>query len=238
MSWKVKGFEDNHIQCSLCKSPTIYLEPMPRSKIELLMESYPHQEWFAYLVGRESKENFCIEDISVPPHHHANSGSAEADKPDFDKELGKYKFHQPKNCLGVIHSHHSMGAFHSGTDHDYVDQNFPISIVVAKTNNTLGYNAVSFAITPCGKATVGDGIIKYVQPKPLFDAKTFLKKAKENIDKGKQVVALQKPFRKDPPYIPIRYRLSEDIGGKEDIIYFTDVNNNYYGCRDRNTQYE
>ena len=212
MSWKVKGFSDNHIQCSLCKAPVIYFEPVPRNKIELLMESYPHQEWLAYLVGKRREENFFVEDISVPPHASANGGSAEA-----------VPFHQPKGCLGVIHSHHSMGAFHSGTDHDYVDQNFPISIVVAKTNNTLSYNAVSFTVTPCGKATVGNSIIKYVQPRPLFDAKTFLEKAKKNIDKGKQVVAVQAPFRKDPPYIPIRYRLFGENKSKE-VSYFADEN--------------
>jgi len=221
MSWKVGKEQSNHIQCSLCKPPTIYLEPVPRNKIELLMDAYPHQEWLAYMVGKHKKENFFVEDIVVPPHASVSSGSAEA-----------LPFHQPKNCLGVIHSHHTMGAFHSGTDHDYVDQNFPISVTVAKNSSSLGYDAVSYLITPCGKTTVGKSSIKYVQPRPLFDANIFLEKAKENIDKGRQITVQvtrispgNVPFcGAEQPYVPIRYRTFGDNKDKEDISYFIGKN--------------
>lgn len=181
--WKVKRESDNHIQCSLIKSPVIYLEPMPRQKIEFLMEEYPHQEWLAYLVGRISeKENFFVEELSIPPHKEVSGASAEAEP-----------FHIPENCVGIIHSHHSMGAFHSAIDQDYVDKNFPVSITVSKRTQTLEFDAISYQITPCGKGTTGKCSVKYVQPPPLFDKKEFLKEAKANIDKGKRVVYIHQP---------------------------------------------
>ena len=210
MSWKVKNSEENNVQCSLVKTPTIYIEPIPRSKIGLLMEAYPGQEWLAYLMGEKKVDDFFVEDISVPPHAEASGGSAEA-----------VPFHQPEGCLGVIHSHHSMGAFHSGTDNDYVDRNFPVSVTVAKDNQgNLSYDAVSLMTTPCGKLTLGKSIVKYVQLAPLFDTETFLKESKANIDKGK----LEFSFCKAPgvilqtrkPYVPIRYRFP--FGDEEGIV--------------------
>jgi len=186
--WKVKRESDNHIQCSLVKSPTIYLEPVPRQKIEVLMEEYPHQEWLAYLVGRISKkENFFVEDLSIPPHKEVSAASAEAEP-----------FYIPGNCIGIIHSHHSMGAFHSGTDQAYVDKNFLISITVAKRTQALEYDAISYQLTPCGKGTTSKCSVKYVQMQPLFDKQAFLKGARANIDKGRKIYTHQ-PQRGFPP---------------------------------------
>lgn len=179
MSWKVKNGVE-HIECSLCKSPDIYLEVAPRQKIELLMEAYPSQEWLGYLKGRISeKKNVFVEDLEIPPHKEANGASAEAEP-----------FHIPKDCVGIIHSHHSMGAFHSGTDQTYVDKNFPVSITVARRTGQLEFDAVSYTVTLCGKATTGKSTVKYVQPKPLFDTEVWLSEAKGNIDKGKRVTTI------------------------------------------------
>lgn len=173
-SWKVKRENDNAIVCSLIKTPTIYLEPIPKQKIDYLMEEYPHQEWLAYLVGRVSKkENFFVEDLSIPPHSEVSGASAEAEP-----------FNIPEGCIGIIHSHHSMGAFHSLTDKEYVDKNFLVSITVAKKGLNLEFDAISYQVTPCGKGTTTKCPIKYVLPPPLFEKDEFLTKAKDNIDKG------------------------------------------------------
>lgn len=185
--WQSKRLQTTaHIQCSLAATPTIYVEEIPRQKIGLLMEAYPHQEWFAYLVGKITKQHdVCVEDISVPPHAYASGASAEAAKPSYDPNTGKYIFHSPANCVGVIHSHNTMGAFHSGTDDAYVDKNYPVSITVAKRQGSpdLEFDTVCFAVTPCGKATTGKPQVRYVQPKPLFDVADWLGKAKANIDR-------------------------------------------------------
>lgn len=172
--WKVKK-ADEGVKCSLVSNPVIYIEPIPKYKIELLMEEYASQEWLAYLVGKVSKKNnIFVEDISVPPHESVTSASAEAEP-----------FNIPDDCVGIIHSHHSMGAFHSGTDQNYVDKNFLVSITVARNTAGLSFDAVSCQQTPCGKTTTGKSVVKYVRPDPTFDSEAFLKEAKDNIDKGK-----------------------------------------------------
>lgn len=178
--WRVKKEVEEAITCSLIKSPIVFIEPIPRNKIELLMGKYPHQEWLGYLVGRISeKENYFVEDLSIPPHKEVSGASAEAEP-----------FHIPDKCVGIIHSHNTMGAFHSAIDRDYVDKNFPVSITVSKRNAALEFDAVSYQETPCGKGTTLKGQVKYVQPKPVFDTETFMKEAVANIDKGKRTYAI------------------------------------------------
>ena len=175
--WGKAKIAEETIQCSLVKSKTVYVEPMAKQKIALLMEAYPRDEWFAYLRGEIVGEDTFVDDITVPPHESFSSGSAVAEP-----------FHVPKGCVGVIHSHHSMGAFHSSTDRDYVDRNHPVSITVARNGgNQLSYDAVSPVKTLCGKSVTVKCVVKYVQPPLTFDRDKFLKKAKDNIEKGGKV---------------------------------------------------
>lgn len=179
MPWKVKnpasrGIEN--IDCSLAPAKTIYFEDRPRRKIDTLMEEYPHTEWFAYLVGDANENQVFVEDLSIPPHKEATGASAEA-----------MPFHIPEACVGVIHSHNSMGAFHSGTDDSHVDRNYPVSITVAKRQGQqVEFDAISFVRTPCGRETFRKCQVKYVRPKPDFDVEDWLRQAKENIDMGRR----------------------------------------------------
>lgn len=179
--WKVKKENNDncHVECSLVKNPTVYIELKPRHKIELLMGKYPSQEWIGYLVGRISEKtgNYFIEDLVIPPHKEAVSAMAEAEP-----------FHIPDRCVGIIHSHHSMGAFHSGTDKDYVDKNFPISVVVANGKGQgFEFDTVSYHTTECGKSVLLAGTVKYVAALPNFDTEAFLEEAVANVDKNKRV---------------------------------------------------
>jgi len=192
--WTVKKRPDNGVQCSLCKAPNIFIEPVPADKIRLLMDEYTHTEWIAYLVGKENKDSgdIFVEDIVIPPHEEANGASCLAEP-----------FHIPKQgCVGVIHSHHSMGAFHSGQDDHTVDRNFPISITVSKKTTNLEWDAISHVTTPCGKHTTLKCPVKYVQLRPLFDRQEFLAGAKKKIEKG-----IDKPT---VSFVPIRYRLQDE----------------------------
>ena len=188
--WKVKRETEAAIQCSLIKSPIVFIEPIPRYKMELLINKYPHQEWIGYLIGRVSeKENYFVEDLSIPPHKEVSRTSAEAEP-----------FHIPDGCIGIIHSHNTMGAFHSATDQAYVDKNFPISITVSKKNQNLEFDTVSYQITPCGKGTTIKGQVKYVQSEPPIDSKLFMQEAITNIDKGRIVHSVQVHYPQSYPY--------------------------------------
>ncbi len=195
--WTVKK-PDNGVQCSLCKAPNIYMEPIPADKIRLLMEEYIHTEWIGYLVGRENKDSgdIFVEDIVIPPHEEASGASCLAEP-----------FHIPKTgCVGVIHSHHTMGAFHSGQDDHTVDRNFNISITVAKKSANLEWDAISHVTTLCGKHSLLKCSVKYVQLKPLFDREKWLEQAKENIDKG-----TTKVVKVYDNYVPMKYRTEEEL---------------------------
>lgn len=184
----------SEVICSEVKPPDVWLGKMPEQKIECLMSEYKSQEWFAYLIGIQ-EEDIVITDICVPPHKSVSGGSAEA-KP----------FNAPKDCVGVIHSHHSMGAFHSGTDHDYVDRNYPVSTTVAHgKNGGLEYDTVGYVKTPCGKHTVVKCKLMFTPPKLLFDKEKFLEEAKANIDMGRNLVNvyyLPDPFHQNSDYFP------------------------------------
>jgi len=178
MAWgKDKGQE---VKCSEIPSPDVYLEIIARQKVGYLMEEYPSQEWLAYLIGRETEnKNFFVEDIVVPPHAEASGAHAEAEP-----------FTVPSGCIGIIHSHHSMGAFHSHTDQTYADRNHPVSITVSKRQGGLEFDAVSAQKTPCGKVAMTQCSVKYVAPPPLFDKEEWLKEAKTNVEKGKKAVVV------------------------------------------------
>lgn len=180
--WKVpENSKNGFVKCSLCKAPDVYLEQKAHRQIELLMEAYPSQEWMGYLEGQITEgRDICVEKLSIPPHKEANTTSAEAEP-----------FHIPDKCVGVIHSHHSMGAFHSSTDKDYVDKNFPVSVTVAVRNRTLEYDVACYAVTPCGRNTSEKGAVKYVLPPPTFDEKAFVEESKKKIDKGTRTAVVR-----------------------------------------------
>jgi len=187
------------VVCSLTKAPVILFEPAVKQKIALLMEEYPHQEWLAHMVGVKTQlGNYQIKDISVPPHDTVGGAHAEGTPVlGYDPDKG-YTLAEPKDCVGFIHSHNGMGAFHSGTDQDYVDRNYPVSITVSSKGGQIAYDAISYQKTPCGKAITLKCEVKHLLPEPLFDKDKFLKQAKANIDRGKAVYIYQP---KDNPVV-------------------------------------
>lgn len=170
--WKVPK-KDEVKDCSLVTIPRVYMETSVKFKIEALMEAYPHREWLGYLVGEKTERDISINDIIIPPHAYSGSASAEPEP-----------MHVPENCVGFIHSHHSMGAFHSGTDDAHVDRNYPLSITVAKHyGNGLDFDALTCQTTPCKKLLMTRTTISFRFPRvPVSDE--WLKEAQENIDKG------------------------------------------------------
>ena len=52
----------------------------------------------------------------------------------------------PANCIGTAHSHHSMGAFTSGTDEEHLVGNHPVCMVVSDSK-TIAKVRLD---TPCG----------------------------------------------------------------------------------------
>ncbi len=174
-AWRVKNprVPDDKVQCSLVQRPTVFMSPLVQAKLKLLMEAYPHQEWCGYLQGQRLNSHFWIRDIAIPPHEERSSAHCLAEP-----------FHTPKDTVGFLHSHHQMGAFHSGQDARTVDVNYELSITIAKRSgqSSIEYDSITTVNTICNhKVLVRTGLI--LVEGSYFLPIGWLVKAKENIDK-------------------------------------------------------
>ena len=99
---------------------------MIQNKINYLLSRFKKVEWSGpawYSIDKVDEDNFPVE-VSLQyfkPIHLGHGTETELDGDAMGKLLPKiYKrFPDLKDCfLGLIHSHHTMGAFLSGTDKD------------------------------------------------------------------------------------------------------------------------
>lgn len=143
----------------------IFIMPLAKAKIESLMKEYKSLEWLAYLIGEIDweKEKAVVRDLYIP--EQTISAAAVNNVGPVNMET-----------VGVIHSHHSMGAFFSGTDDDYINQNNDISIVVAHD----GMKAQVRAKTPCGAYAIVDASVS-IDLGINFDSDGFIKEIKDKL---------------------------------------------------------
>ena len=169
------------VTCSLVSRRRVLLGKIAYQKIELLMKKYKSTEWCGYLTGIiDVDDTIYADDLVIPPHLYALPAYCEP-----------VICHEPVNCVGYIHSHCNMGAFHSHTDLEYVDRNYPVSIVVANKNG-LDFMAVSYRKTECGRYTFQDVPVEFDEA-VFFDEDTFMWEADECIRLGyKKVVTSSK----------------------------------------------
>lgn len=125
---------------------------------------YDKDEWMAFLVGKRSEDGLevIVDGLEIPEQYRGYGNCELVNKEDLDPQI-----------VGVIHSHHSLGAFFSGTDNKELNPRFPVSIVVAQPKGTasaaeklLGfeYKVEGRAPLPCKDL----GIIAYtVVPNPV-----------------------------------------------------------------------
>jgi hypothetical protein len=139
----------------------VYFNRLAYSKVQYLMKKFRSCEWLAYLIG--DKNNRYIKDIFIPSQE-ASSGAINNVGP------------KPVGTIGVIHSHHSMGAFFSGTDDAFINQNNDISIVIAHS----GIKAMVKWTTPCGYKLETEGNV-IVEKENLFDENLFENIINDNI---------------------------------------------------------
>lgn len=114
-------------------------------------------EWLAYLVGTRSKDgyNVNIEALEVPPQTRSSSNCGFTNQ---EVDL--------TTRIGVVHSHHTMGAFFSGTDDQDFNLKFGFSIVISSKltdpeHHWLGfsYKAVGTVKLPCGSRGLSEFLV-------------------------------------------------------------------------------
>lgn len=157
--WEVEV--DTVEQCS--KAPNevkVYLTPLVKAKINALMDKFQNIEWFSYLIGEKTDDNFLVEDLLIPKQTVTSSSVTNVQCPDFNHH----------KIIGAMHSHHHMGTGFSHTDDTWVNQNHDISLVVA-TNGIAGQVRWK---TPCGGLMIVPAkVLPYINID--FDKESFYK---------------------------------------------------------------
>ena len=124
--------------CELCdqRPPVVEITPSLLVKTETLLGKYPHKEWIAYLVGNQNDNLYRLTDLRIPKQEQS-SATSDIDEADQTDQA---------DVIGTIHSHHTMGAFFSGTDDKYLVPNHPVAIIVANS----GWACKVRRELPCG----------------------------------------------------------------------------------------
>ena len=127
--------------CGEVSPPQVYVTTEVIGKMQFLLEKYPTDEWAADLIGNKESNKYIITDIYI-----------------FEQEVDSVtvvrKEPPPEGAIGTTHSHHSMGAFFSGTDDEYPNANHDLSGVVASQPDGALPFTMKFTArvkTPCGK---------------------------------------------------------------------------------------
>jgi len=164
-SWEVEI--DCVTACS--KSPekvNVWFHPLAKRKVDTLMKEYSAIEWLAYLLGKKGTRE--VEDIFIPDQ---SISTARVD----DIECEEYN---NLSVIGVIHSHHSMGHSFSGTDHDYINGNHDISIVVSHSGLAGQFRFK----TPCGAYKIIEVNVR-LKVNLEFDDEKFIEAVKPKLIK-------------------------------------------------------
>lgn len=119
------------------------------------LKGQPHLEWAIVMKGTRSLDGTVVEinEWFVPQDQERTGANVRL--PSM-YESGEY--------VAVLHSHHSMGAWFSGTDHEQLNGRFPVSMVVSTRlegdlAKVLGfsYHIEGQVMLPCGSL----GVVKF-----------------------------------------------------------------------------
>lgn len=123
------------------KEYTVSLSVEVYSIILALMKKFPDLEWSGDLIGVEAGVTIQVNRIFIPKQEVTSTSVARIEAP-------------PRGCIGVIHSHHGMGSFFSGTDIEYSSSNHRLSMVVSKSGSDVKMSAMIREPLPCGDYTL------------------------------------------------------------------------------------
>ena len=154
----------------------ISFDLLSHQKINKLKEFYPRLEWLAYLVGTVDHENakVVVEDLVIPDSQQVTTASV------YNVEYEWGVLPDGKQIIGVIHSHHTMGAFFSGTDDAYINQNHDVSIVVATAKGREIKSQIRVKV-PCGAYVLAEDITYSVNYPQVLDEAEFEASFKDKI---------------------------------------------------------
>lgn len=146
----------------------ISFKPVVKTKVQVLMDKFPNIEWLVYLLGEErffdGEKDYIINDITIPIQTVSASNVWDIDCPEYNN----------LPIVGVMHSHHGMGTGFSKTDHDFINSNHNISLVISN-NKIAGQVRIQ---TPCGSIKIVNNVKIIHLLDDNFDKETFLAEIK------------------------------------------------------------
>ena len=200
---------ETEIDCveACSKAPTevvIWMKPLVKVKIDALMEKYPNIEWFSYLIGNNENNKIIVEDIYIPKQQVSATRVDNIEATDFNK----------LPVIGALHSHHGMGNGFSGTDHDYVNGNHDISLVISKD----GVAGQVRWKTPCGALKIVGAKVRPLM-EVNFNKEEFLKTETKKIEEK----TYNSPYSGHAVHDPTPYTYQGDGEGQGRFVQKTHV---------------
>jgi hypothetical protein len=142
--------------------------------LHTLMTRMGNMEYAAYLLGKIGEDGIpCVMDYYIPDQL-VSTVEADITEVVIPEDIRDSR-------IGWIHSHHSMGAFHSGRDED--SMNYPLNVVIS----TTGYVATYRHATTCGRILRSKVEIVLVEPdRPIHGEEKIKEKRFEVVTKFPQ----------------------------------------------------
>lgn len=177
------------------KTVTVLMSRLARTKSIMYMKWAGAREWLAYLIGNFDNElnAYCVTDLFLPDQR---TTSVLVDKVNTDG-------YNDLKIIGVIHSHHEMGAGNennpsfSSHDEAFINSNHNISLLAGKDKESGGFKIVGIGRvkTPCGSLMKVKAVVKNMKEilpedeqklKDEFFAKTQNRKSVEFFGNNKK----------------------------------------------------
>ena len=168
------------------QSVDVFMSKCARIKAMHFMKWAKSREWLAYLMGEKTDEGYVVHDLYLPDQR---TSATLVDKVNADK-------YNEMKIVGVIHSHHDMGAgdedrpSFSGHDAEFINSNHNLSLL-AGNKREGGFKIVGIArtTTPCGGLMRIKANVKALSEQPSeeetalkneFFEKVFNRKVEDN----------------------------------------------------------
>lgn len=144
--WEVK--QDCVTQCSkAANSINVFMNIVSRRRSMLYMKWAGAREWLAYLLGEFKDGSYYVTDLYLPDQRTSSALVDNINNDEFNK----------LPIIGVIHSHHEMGAgdannpSFSGHDASFINSNHNLSLLAGRDRVGGGFKIVGIARvkTPC-----------------------------------------------------------------------------------------
>lgn len=150
------------------KNVNVFMNKESRTKAMLYMKWAGAREWLAYLIGEKKEDGYYISDLYLPDQR---TSATLVDKVVADK-------YNKMTVVGVIHSHHDMGAgdadnpSFSGHDRAFINGNHNLSLLAGnKVGGGFQIVGIARSQTPCGSmVTVKADVKAMVEVDTVEDA--------------------------------------------------------------------